>query len=200
MTEHVVAGLLFLLLSLAAIWPARVGGGEEPADEPDHARAIDELTDLDSLQQVFNQNKGHVRLVALLSPSCGYCVKGYRYMRKILDEIGDERLQMYVVWESMLSGDSKELSERMSRKADDPRMIYQAWDADRITGKKWQEVLQLDGVAWDVYFLYDDTATWPDDGPTAPAYWQHQGQSRTADRLDYDLLKTKIEEMLSRAG
>jgi len=47
-------------------------------------------------------------------------------MRKLLDEVDENHLRMYVVWEPMLSGDSRELAERMSRKTDDPRMAYQA--------------------------------------------------------------------------
>lgn len=171
-----------------------------PPAEPPPPDDIAELTTFSDLAEVFNRDQGTVRLVALLSPSCGYCIKGYRYMRKILDEVDDERLRMYVVWEPMLSGDSKKLAARMSRKTDDPRMAYQAWDAERVTGETWKEALGLEGVAWDVYFLYDTDASWPYDVPTDPDYWQHQGASRQADWLDYDKLKAQIEAALGRTG
>jgi len=189
-----------LLLSSLALLPAPTAG---PAGSPPAPETVDptfyELTHFADLAEVFNRDKGHVRLVTLLSPSCGYCIKGYRYLRKLLDEVDDDRLRMYVVWEPMLSGDSKELAERMSRKADDPRVVYQAWDEARITGEAWQKTLDLRGIAWDVYFLYDDAAAWTGDAPTPPAYWQHQGQSETADVLDYERLKTKVEAMLAQA-
>ena len=157
-----------------------------------------DLGDLEKLSDVFNRDKGDIRLVTLLSPSCAYCIKGYRYVRKILEEVPDPRLKVYVVWEPMLSGDSRELAEQMSRKTDDPRVVHQSWDGGQISGKAWQQVLQLKGVAWDVYFLYGPDATWSANGPTRPDYWEHQGQSSRDNWLNYKTLKGKVEELLSR--
>lgn len=159
-----------------------------------------DLDDLDRLRDAFNREKGNVRLVTLLSPSCGYCIKGYRYVRKILEEVPNPKLKVYVVWEPMLSGDSRDLAERMSRKTDDPRVIHQSWDRGQISGKAWQELLDLKGIAWDVYFLYGPDAEWGEDGPTRPDYWEHQGQSSRDNWLSYETLKAKVEGLLSRAG
>ncbi len=199
-TRRIIASLFFLLFALAAAQPGPAWGGGERGDKPAPDDDIPELTDFAALQEIFNQDTGHVRMVALLSPSCGYCIKGYRYMRKILDEVQDERLKMYVVWEPMLSGDSKQLAERMSRKAKDPRMVYQAWDNERVTGKTWQASMDLPGVAWDVYFLYGPDTEWDAEGPSQPDYWQHQGQGGQENWLDYDSLKAKVEETLAQAG
>ncbi len=199
-TRRIIASLFFLLFALAAAQPGPAWGGGERGDKPAPDDDIPELTDFAALQEIFNQDTGHVRMVALLSPSCGYCIKGYRYMRKILDEVQDERLKMYVVWEPMLSGDSKQLAERMSRKAKDPRMVYQAWDNERVTGKTWQASMDLPGVAWDVYFLYGPDTEWGEDGPSQPDYWQHQGAGGQENWLDYEKLKAKVEEMLAQAG
>ncbi len=199
-TRRIIASLFFLLFALTAAQPGSAWGGGESGDKPDPVDELPELTDFASLQEVFNQDTGHVRMVALLSPSCGYCIKGYRYMRKILDEVQDERLKMYVVWEPMLSGDSKKLATRMSRKAKDPRMVYQAWDNERVTGKTWQASMDLPGIAWDVYFLYGPDTEWADNGPSQPVYWQHQGAGGQENWLDYDKLKAKVEEMLAQAG
>lgn len=48
---------------------------------------FEELRELSALRDAFDRDRGHVRLVTFLSPSCGYCVKGYRYARKILEEV-----------------------------------------------------------------------------------------------------------------
>ncbi len=199
-TRRIIASLFFLLFALAAAQPGPAWGGGERGDKPAPDDDIPELTDFAALQEIFNQDTGHVRMVALLSPSCGYCIKGYRYMRKILDEVQDERLKMYVVWEPMLSGDSKRLAERMSRKAKDPRMVYQAWDNERVTGKTWQASMDLPGIAWDVYFLYGPDTEWGEDGPSQPEYWQHQGAGGQENWLDYDKLKAKVEDMLALEG
>ena len=160
--------------------------------------AFEELSDLSTLKDAFNQDRGKVRLVTLLSPSCGYCVKGYRYVRKILDEVSDPDFRVYIVWEPMLSGDSRRLAKRMSTKAEDPRVVHQSWDQAQLSGKAWQEVMGLGGVAWDVYFLYGADAEWGAEGPARPDYWQHQGAGVKDNWLDYDELKAKIEELLAR--
>ncbi len=91
--------------------PSTVSNSSEKlSNEGQKSATLPDLTDFASLRKVFHQEEGSVRLVALLSASCPYCIKGYRYMRKILDEVSDERLRMYVVWEPMLSGDTKALS------------------------------------------------------------------------------------------
>ncbi len=165
---------------------------------------IQEVTDFSSLQKAFQQDNGSVRLVALLSPSCPYCIKGYRYMIKLLGEIVDERLKMYIIWEPMLSGDSKELADKVSKEVNDPRMVFQAWDENRVNGKLWTSVMHkaddrwlADGPAWDVYFLYKANEKWDEDKPTNPGYWQHQGAGTAELKLNYSKLKSKIEEFLA---
>lgn len=156
-----------------------------------------DLTSFESLKEAFNRDEGKVRIVTLLSPSCSYCIKGYRYMRKILDEVDDEDLRMYVVWLPMLSGDSRPLAERMSRKATDARVIYQAWDEARIAGKAYRDEMDMEGVAWDVYYLYGPSATSVGSGPARPAYWEHQLSELPRDRyLSYDTFKAEVVKML----
>lgn len=177
--------VVFFFLATAAMTQSQEGG-------------IQELTDFNSLKTAFNRDKGNVRLVALLSPSCGYCVKGYRYMRKILDEVSDPQVKMYVVWEPMLSGDSKDLAYQMSKKENDPRMTYHSWDGEQLSGKLFQTKLNLRGVAWDVYFLYDAHAVWNEKEPSNPAYWQHQGAGAKENWLDYEQLLSKVKDLLAK--
>ncbi len=158
---------------------------------------FEELKELSALREAFNRDKGKIRLVTLLSPSCGYCVKGYRYVRKILEEVSDPRLRVYVVWEPMLSGDSRALAEKMSQKTEDARVVHQSWDGAQLSGKAWQELMGLGGVAWDVYFLYGPEAEWGENGPATPDYWQHQGAGTRENWLNYETLKAKVEETLS---
>ncbi len=198
--------LLFVMLALFLARPGFAGDDKDKGRPAHRGEDIEELVSFVSLQEIFNHDKGYVRMVALLSPSCGYCIKGYRYMRKILDEVQDERLRMYVVWEPMLSADTKKLAAKMSRRAKDPRMVYQAWDEGRITGQKWTSIMhesdarwQASGPAWDVYFLYDAGAVWSPDAPTPPPYWQHQGAGPRDLVLNYKVLKEKVEAALARA-
>ena len=164
-----------------------------------------DLESFSNLTQAFNEESGNVRLVALLSASCGYCIKGYRYMRKLLDDIPDPRLKMLIAWEPMLSGDTRALSLKMAKKEQDPRMVYQAWDEARITGDTYTAVLSAnddrwtagDGTAWDVYFLYEGDVTWSPEKPEIPTYWQHQGAGQPEFFLNYTNLKAEIEKRLA---
>jgi len=179
-----------------------------PATGRADTESFSENFDLESfaeLSRSFNAQQGSVRLVALLSASCGYCIKGYRYMRKLLEEIADPRLKMLIAWEPMLSGDTRELSLKMAKKADDPRMVYQAWDPERVTGDTYTALLSAhddrwtaaDSTAWDVYFLYEGNVVWPEGEPTVPTYWQHQGAGVSELSLNYTTLKAEIEKRLA---
>jgi hypothetical protein len=119
-------------------------------------------------------------------------------VRKLLEDVSDPRFKVYIVWEPMLSGDTRSLAERMSQKATDPRIVHQSWDEGQLSGKAWQEVMGLRAVAWDVYFLYGPEAEWSGDAPTRPHYWQHQGAGSRQNWLNFETLKAKVEELLSR--
>jgi len=183
--------------------------GSLASDGPDSGTAWSggfDLQEFEHLSSAFNEQEGNVRLVALLSASCGYCIKGYRYMRKLLEEIPDPRLKMLVAWEPMLSGDTRELSLKMAKKAEDPRMVYQSWDSEQTTGNTFTAVLSAedegwqagDSPAWDVYLLYEGDATWAADRPSVPSYWQHQGAGPMETALNYAKLKAEIEARLAK--
>lgn len=164
-----------------------------------------DLEELADLRAAFDQGAGKVRIVTLLSPSCAYCVKGWRYLRKLLEEVPDSRLEMLVVWVPMLSGDSRALSREMAERTDDPRVVYQAWDEERLTGFAYAKTMQSaderwragDGPAWDVYFVYPGEAVWDGELPPAPAYWQHQGAGPNENVLNYGRLEEETEKQLA---
>ncbi len=193
MTKWMGSSLAALMLS--SVFSASGWGAERQSAG---GVVFEELKELSTLREAFNRDKGNIRLVTLLSPSCGYCVKGYRYVRKILEEVSDPRLRVYVVWEPMLSGDSRALAEKMSQKTQDARVVHQSWDEAQLSGKAWQELMGLGGVAWDVYFLYGPEAEWGESGPAMPDYWEHQGAGTRENWLSYETLKAKVEETLSR--
>lgn len=95
----------------------------------------------------------------------------------------------------MFPGDSRKWAVTRSNEYSDGRVKHY-WDGDRITGKAWQTILELKGVAWDVYFLYDEAAHWKT-GPTLPDYWMTQLRGVThAPRLDKDIFEEKTKELL----
>jgi hypothetical protein len=71
-----------------------------------------------------------------------------------------------------IRGDSKnEAVERVSEFSD--ARLHNFWDEKRITGNAWQERLGISSFAWDVYFLFDRSASWQKPVPQ-PTFWMHQ--------------------------
>lgn len=192
------AATLALMLTVGIPLPDHQPSARSALAGESRTSELVDLREFASLQTEFERHKGDVRLVALLSPTCGYCIKGYRYMRKLLDEIADPRLKMFVVWESILSGDSRAIAAKQAARGTDPRIVYQAWDGDNLTGQAWSGAMRIGSPAWDVYFLYGPDGTWTADRPTTPVYWQHQGAGGRDNWLNYDKLKARIEQLLER--
>jgi hypothetical protein len=101
-----------------------------------------------------------------------------------------------VVWINILRSDDRYSAYLRSTEFDDPRVKY-FWDARDITGVEWQETLDIEQLAWDIYFLYGRDAKW-EDLPDMPDYWMHQlgNLQERAPFLDGDSLKEKMGEFL----
>ena len=126
------------------------------------------------LRDEFNRASDRVRVVALLSPTCGVCQKGQRVVQSVFSKYpNDRRLRGFVVWLPMLPSDSKETAGAQAASFVDQRLVQQ-WDGDRSSGNLMAKTLALKGSAWDVYLLYAPGVKWAGDQPPAPTYWMHQ--------------------------
>lgn len=76
--------------------------------------------------------------------------------------------------------------------------MHYLWDKDRLSGVEWAEVLDINGVAWDMYYLYGPDARW-EEVPTVPGFWMHQLgiPEEVAPHLDGEKLSTKIGESIN---
>ena len=129
---------------------------------------------LDALRKEFNDSSDRVRVVALLSPTCGVCQKGQRVMQSVFAKYpGDARLRGFVVWLPMLPSDSEKAAGLQAGSFVDPR-VAQQWDGDRSAGGLVAKTLALKGSAWDVYLLYAAGVKWVGETPPAPTFWMHQ--------------------------
>ena len=106
-------------------------------------------------------------------------------------------LRAYVIWLPIRKLDDRNWAIKGTRQYADARVKY-FWDRAGITGKIWQEVLDLQGVAWDVYFLYRADETW-DRKPTQPGFWMHQlsHASGKAPTFDRETFEEKTREFLT---
>lgn len=93
-------------------------------------------------------------------------------MQEVLTNIKDDRLRVYMIWLPIFPGDSRQHAQNRSNEFKDERLSY-FWDENQITGKQWQSVLDIERIAWDVYFLYGAEAHWKEQ-PSQPNFWMHQ--------------------------
>ncbi len=155
---------------------------------------LQDLRRFASLHEAFDDDYGYVRLVALLSPTCPDCIRGFRTIQRILADIDDDGLRVYVVWEPILPSDNRRAAERIAREVSDDRVI-QFWDDRRLTGRLWERTLDIDQTAWDVFMVYGPEAEWTG-RPTVPDFWMHQLGVRKAPRLNRRGLESEIRAML----
>jgi copper chaperone CopZ len=134
---------------------------------------------LDALRTAFNSASNQLRIVALLSPTCGECRKGQRVVESVFAKYpNDERLRGFVVWLPMLPGDSESAAGAQAGRFVDARVVQQ-WDGERASGKLVAKALGLKGNAWDVYLLYAPGVKWTGETPPAPTFWMHQLRAET---------------------
>ena len=111
------------------------------ADSP-----MQDLSSSDQLKQRLQQDSGKVKLIALVSPICPACRRGFADMQSVLKNVPDDRLRAYIVWLPMFPGDSRSWAQTRSNEFSDARLSYY-WDGGRLTGDDWGKVLGIDRTA-----------------------------------------------------
>lgn len=155
--------------------------------------------DLGRLRDDFNANEGKIRLLFVVGPTCGVCLRG---MADLNDEIlasmqGENRLHTYVVHVPTLGATAEHVPDAMSL-LDGPKVTHY-WNGTGMIGVRYQDVLGLPVYAWDIWLIYDADAVWDRDLPPAPNFWQHQlGPLRVGQRLDVKKFHVEVERYLSR--
>lgn len=116
-------------------------------------------------------------------------------MQDVLTSTKSESVHLYIVWLPVLRTDDRESAVERTKEFNDPRVTYY-WDGEGITGNAWRELLGLESVAWDVYFLYPPKGDW-DTKPNRPFFWMHQLRGvSAAPYLDKDKFKLQMLELL----
>jgi hypothetical protein len=94
----------------------------------------------------------------------------------VLARVSNPDLSVHVIWTAVLPSDDFAAAEGAQDLLSDPRTRHY-WDPDQSLGKAYTAVVELpegnDGLAWDIYFLYEPGASWSDEPPTPDAWW-HQ--------------------------
>ncbi|NIX01122.1 MAG: hypothetical protein GWN13_23345, partial [Phycisphaerae bacterium] len=152
--------------------PINVAEIESYSEEPVNIIPLD--NSIKSLKHHFNSNKDKVRFVALLSPNCGWCMKGAEAIREtVLDAYPNGDISVSIVWIDMLQGDNLELAQKHAPILNDFHVTH-FYDADHLLGKSIAGILGGDGeIVWDIYLFYDKNTEW-NAKPPLPTTYMHQ--------------------------
>jgi hypothetical protein len=149
----------------------------------------------------FNADAGAVRLITFLSPTCSYCRYGQGIVRASFEAFPDERLRGYVIWVPMLPTDNAEAAKAEEGLFPDERITHW-YDAHKAAADAWSSFVGLTTTTWDVYALYDASATWEQGVPPPPVVWMHQlpptPATREEDRLNPQRLASSWLRLLNR--
>jgi mercuric ion transport protein len=138
---------------------------------------------VNKLKEEFNRLSEKVRVVALLSPTCGACQQGRGIVGELFEKQTSEKLAGFAVWLPMKPKDSPQTAWLESEKLKDERVSVRGWDNERQIGNLFAKPLKLSTTAWDVYLVYASGIKWEGKQPPKPSYWMHQLRGQRADRM-----------------
>jgi hypothetical protein len=146
----------------------------------------------------FNQDAGAVRLLVVLSPTCGRCRMGALFLnRYILEKIADPRLRVYILWEKVNPQDSPAAAQDAAKLVSDER-VTQLWSEERFAGRAFQREVGLEtSPAWDIFLLFSGDQRWANT-PPHPVEFEHglEGALPKEKELDAKRLAAAIEARL----
>lgn len=148
-----------------------------------------------AVRTAFNADAGKVRVVMLVSPTCGMCLKGASEVSQQIAKIdGGKKVPLYAVWVPRLGGQEKDVSAATGVVADPFTREY--WDGNDLLGVAYRQVLGWkDDNAWDVYMVYGPRAQWTGDLPPAPDFYMDQ-DAEPGLRLDASVFGAKVKQLM----
>jgi hypothetical protein len=136
-----------------------------------------------TLRAAFNADTGTVRVIALVSPTCGACLRGAADLQNgVFHTIADPTLRGYIVWVPKLDGHETNVPEA-THTVPDPRASHY-WDGAGYLIRAYDHTLGLGQDAWDVYLLYGPDTRWDGPIPPRPQYWMTQLSGADGPALD----------------
>jgi hypothetical protein len=157
---------------------------------------------LRQLRADFNANVGKVRLLYIVGPTCGICLRGLSDLQEALysKKGNDPRMVTYVVHVPTLG--AREINVAPASRLITNAHTTQYWEETGITGKLMEESLGLTNrYIWDFYAIYGPNAVWSDERPPAPDFYQHQLQGLSPEkRLQADAFAAKVSKFLAQAA
>jgi mercuric ion transport protein len=174
-----------------------VGESAKPAKAAEKDQRCLDSIQTAALKEEFNRSSDLVRVVAILSPTCGPCQRGRGVVGELFKKYDSDKLRGLVVWLPMKPADSAQAAWTESEKLQDQRIVVRGWDGKRAIANLFSKPLRLRKTAWDVYLVYAPGVRWQGTEPPAPNFWMHQLQQ--ADQslcLNPAVLSNQVERLL----
>lgn len=168
------------------------------ASSPGNYVVLDES--LAELKRDFNALNDRVRLLFIVGPTCGICLRGMADLNDefIADLQADARLQTFVVHVPTLGAREEHVAQTIPL-LDGPHVTHY-WDSTGIIGSHYHDLLNIGLYVWDFWAIYRAGVTWDDVLPTIPDHWEHQLQSLPRDlRLDPPRFAATVRSLLENA-
>jgi hypothetical protein len=156
---------------------------------------------LSQLRADFNANVGKVRMLYIVGPTCGICLRGMSDLQEtVYSKKGDDpRMVTFVVHVPTLGaheGNVVPASRLITN-----RYTTHYWEETGIIGKLMQQVMGANKYVWDFWTIYGPTVVWSDERlMPAPTFYQHQlAYGLPAEkRLDANVFAAKVDEFLAQ--
>ena len=170
-----------------------------PADAPQKPYVVLDKS-LSQLRADFNANVGKVRMLYIVGPTCGICLRGMSDLQEaVYSKKGDDpRMVTFVIHVPTLG--AREANVGPASRLISNRHTTQYWEETGITGRLMQQVMGVDKYVWDFWTIYGPKSVWSDERlPPLPDFWQHQLDGLPAERkLDANVFATKVGEFLAQ--
>jgi hypothetical protein len=157
---------------------------------------------LSQLRADFNANVGKVRMLYIVGPTCGICLRGMSDLQEaVYSKKGDDpRMVTFVIHVPTLG--AREGNVAPASRLITNRYTTHYWEETGITGKLMQQVMGVDKYVWDFWAIYGPNVMWSDERPMpAPSFWQHQlGGLPPEKKLDANVFAAKVDEFLAQVS
>lgn len=145
------------------------------------------------VKAAFNGDAGKVRVLMVVSPTCGACLEGASEVSQQVAQINQGKtVPLYVLWVPRSGGREKDVSSATRVIAD--ASAHEYWDGGNLLGIDHKQVLGWRGNVWDVYMVYGPKAHWTGDLPPVPDFFMHQ-ISEKGPRLDAAVFGQKLKQL-----
>ncbi len=185
------------ILALTACAPESSEEQAFQTDRPDYY-VVDES--LSRIKADFNAMDDKIRLVFIIGPSCGICLRGMDDLNESIVKLvqNDPRIHTLAIHVPALGAVEEHVVGSIPLLSG-PRVTHY-WDSNGNTGIEYQETLDIPMYAWDLWFVYEPGARWEDgELPPYPDYWEHQLPSLPSDKkLDADRFAAEVRTRLAQ--